>query len=118
MTFYVLAQVNEEGDAIPLISCVEWLDGVPLGASIAKSFRKSVLSLLRAEQSLSNPPTSIENYTASELISNNPDLVGLVLTNVDPIIDEQYVTAALEQQEGNLLLKWLEMAEEEEKDAI
>jgi len=118
MTFYVLAQVNEEGDAFPYLCCASWFSNIPIGEDLARDFRHSVLKLVRAIHRLNHQDFKTEVLTAEYLVKSNPDLVGIVLANVDPVIEEEYLITALDQQKGSLLLAWLKMAEEEEKDAI
>ena len=117
MMFNVLAVRLDDGDAIPLLSCAVWLNGVPIGEELNKVFRESVLEVTRTFDSYQHQHES-PSRSVKILANENTQLIGLVLANVDAIIPDDYVTSALEQQGGNLLSKWLEQAEEEERDAI
>lgn len=97
--FLVLACKQEDGDAIPILCCIGWIDKIPYGVTSRECFTTSVLNLLRdGDDSL----TTIESILAKD----NDDMIGIVLANVDAIIEECYVEDALEST-GNLLKVWL-----------
>ena len=97
--FLVLACRFEDGDAIPILCCIGWIDKVPYGVTSRECFTTSVLSLLREGD---DTLTTVESILAKD----NKDMIGIVLANVDAVIEECYVEDALEET-GNLLEKWL-----------
>lgn len=100
--FLVLASKLEDGDALPVLCCVSWLAKIPYGVEVQEVFYDSVLKLLRnGNESL----TTVEDILAND----NMDMIGIVLANVDAIIEESYVLDALEDN-GNLLKDWITLA--------
>lgn len=97
--FLVLASKLEDGDAIPILCCIGWIDKTPYGVTSREYFTTSVLNMLRDGDTTLNTVESI-------LAKDNQDMIGIVLANVDAVIEECYVEDALEET-GNLLEKWL-----------
>lgn len=94
--FFLLGQKLEDGDVVPLLSCIHWLEKTPFGQVLELRFKRQACEL--------------KKYLESE--GDSTGLVGLLIANVDPVISSDVVEQCL-QDNGDQLPLWLEDLKDE-----
>lgn len=103
MPFLVMGTIDEAGDFLPVTSIAQqaWDD------QTAKShFTGLCLGVLR-KQFRTVTGKSPHMVPLTEIFTRLPYYVGVILENVEPVVEAFYLQQALEQQDGSLLQLWI-----------
>ena len=101
--FLVMGTVDETGDFLPIVSSSHQASEDKTARS---HFVGMCMGILR-EQFRTVSGKSPHMVPISEIFERLPYYTGVILHNVEPVVEAFYLQQALEQQEGCLLKLWI-----------
>lgn len=101
--FLVMGTVDETGDFLPIVSISHQAGTVE---AIQPYFAATCLAILRQQYRTvsSDKPHSVD---IADMLERLPYYTGVILHNVEPVVEAFYLQQALEQQGGCLLKLWV-----------